>query len=295
MELRQLHYLAAVVDDASFTHAAARLHLTQPGVSSQIRALERELGQRLLDRTVHGVRLTDVGAAVLPHARAALRAADHIRDTVAEHAGLLRGQVSVGIVASSTLGFDMIDALAGFHRRHPQVALNLTEGRSDDLEHAVAAGDLDTAVIAPGPRRPAGIEQLLLADVAMVAAVHREHPLADRASIPLTELQQHRLISFDDSVGTSAHLLQSCAQAGFVPTIAFKASDPVALARLAAAGLGVAVLPAPYADPDTSPLHAIALTPELRGRLALAWRTEGPSNPAARAFIEHLHEQRVVA
>jgi DNA-binding transcriptional LysR family regulator len=91
MELRQLAYFVTVAEEANFTRAAAKLHVAQPGVSAQIRRLERELGQQLLDRSARAVRLTEVGAAVLPYARAALQAVDGARLAVDELTGLLRG------------------------------------------------------------------------------------------------------------------------------------------------------------------------------------------------------------
>src|SRR4051812_2373139 len=100
MELRQLAYFVAVAEEGSFTRAAERVNIAQPGVSAQIRQLERELGQELLDRSVRSVRLTEVGAAVLPYARAALEAVDGARQAVAELSGLLRGQVSVGMLTA---------------------------------------------------------------------------------------------------------------------------------------------------------------------------------------------------
>ena len=91
MELRQLQYLVAVAEEASFTRAAAKAHVAQPGVSAQIRRLEAELGQALLDRSGGTVRVTEAGAAVLPYARAALAAVAAIRDTVDALAGLVSG------------------------------------------------------------------------------------------------------------------------------------------------------------------------------------------------------------
>src|SRR4051794_16846906 len=125
MELRQLEYFVTVAEEASFTKAAARLHVAQPGVSAQIRQLERELGQPLLDRSGRAVRLTDVGAAVLPHARAALGAVASARLTVDELTGLLRGRVSVGMLTACALGVP--DMLADFHERHPAVEITLSE------------------------------------------------------------------------------------------------------------------------------------------------------------------------
>src|SRR5690348_5879990 len=113
MELRHLQYLVAVAEEANFTRAAARVHVAQPGVSAQIRQLERELGQQLLDRSGRRVTVTAAGAAVLPHARAALAAVTAVRDAVDELTGLLRGRISIGTVTSiSSEGFDLPVLLA---------------------------------------------------------------------------------------------------------------------------------------------------------------------------------------
>src|ERR1700730_5568531 len=130
MELRQLEYFVAVSEEASFTKAAAKLFVSQPGVSAQVRQLERELGQALLDRSGRTVRLTDVGSAVLPHARAALGAVAAVRVAVDELTGLVRGHVTVGIVGSLS-SLDVPGLLAGFHRDHPTVEIALTEATSD--------------------------------------------------------------------------------------------------------------------------------------------------------------------
>src|SRR3954447_11941814 len=98
MQLRQLEYFIAVAEEGSFTRAAARVHVAQPGVSAQVRQLERELGEPLFDRSGRAVRLTEIGAAVLPFARAALEAVDGLRLAVDELAGLMRGRVAVGMI-----------------------------------------------------------------------------------------------------------------------------------------------------------------------------------------------------
>ena len=120
MELRQLQYLLAVVEEQSFTKAAARLHVAQPWVSAQVRQLETEVGQSLLDRSPSGVRPTTVGAAVVPHARAALEAVTAVSDTVDQLAGLLRGHVTVATVPSVASGaVNLPRLLVDFHHQHP--------------------------------------------------------------------------------------------------------------------------------------------------------------------------------
>src|SRR5664279_2469923 len=122
MELRQLEYFVAVADEASFTRAAARLHVAQPGVSAQVRQLERELGQDLFDRSGRAVRLTEAGTAVLLYARAALGSAAGARLAVDELTGLVRGHVAVGMVVACS-SYDLANLLADFHHAYPAVEI----------------------------------------------------------------------------------------------------------------------------------------------------------------------------
>ena len=285
MELRQLEYLVAVAEEASFTRAAERLHVAQPGVSAQVRRLEAELGEALLDRSARTVRPTEVGAAVLPHARAALDAVAAVRLAVDERTGLVRGQVAVGIVSAGAAPF-LPDLLARFHRAHPAVRITLTEATAERLAAGLVAGELDIAVIAAVGPLPEGLATQVVLDEALVAAVAHDHPLAGRAAIALADLQEHALISLPAGTGLRAGLDAAWARAGLRPQIALEASDPPMLAELAARGLGVAIVPESITTARPAELHAIAITgPALRGRIELAWRAEGPSSPAARALI----------
>src|SRR5712675_559012 len=146
MELHQLEYFVAVAEEASFTRAAGRVHVAQPGVSAQVRRLESELGQQLLDRSGRSVRLTEVGSAVLPFARAALDAVANARLAVDELAGLVRGQVMVGMVSGCALPI-LAELLAGFHDRYPGVAISLVEDNSDRLVERLRDGQLGLAVV----------------------------------------------------------------------------------------------------------------------------------------------------
>lgn len=287
MELRQLGYLVAVAEEASFTRAAERCHVAQPGVSAQIRQLERELGQALFDRSGRTVRLTEAGSAVLPYARAALDAVGALRLAVDELSGLVRGHLAVGMVASVS-AIDVPAVLAGFAQRHPGVEITLTEADSASLASALAARRLDAAFVGlPGPA-PAGIEAEVVAEVPLVAVIDPADPLSARQTITLEELARRPLITLPPGTGLRAVIDQACAQAGLQPRVAFEASDPQVLAELAGRGLGVAIVTEPAARAHRGQLRALTITrPRLRGRLALAWRAEGPTSPAARSFISH--------
>ncbi|MWA05600.1 LysR family transcriptional regulator [Actinomadura sp. LD22] len=285
MELRQLEYFVAVTEEASFTKAAAKLHVAQPGVSAQIRQLERELGQPLLDRSGRTVRLTEVGAAVLPYARAALAAVEGARLSVDELTGLLRGHVTIGTI-DWIASLDLPGLLAGFHRDHPNVEITVVQDESASLAEALLAGRTDLAFLSLGAEPPPGIAVQPVIEQELFASMARDHPLAGRSSITLRALAEQDLVSLPKGTGLRAVLDEACAAAGLRPRIAFEAGEPPVLAQLAAHGLGVAVLPESATAIRADELASMPIVrPRLRGRIALAWRAEGPRGPAARALI----------
>ncbi|MFE3946468.1 LysR family transcriptional regulator [Streptomyces sp. NPDC059118] len=269
----------------------------QPGVSAQVRQVEKELGHLLFDRSGRSVTLTEVGEAVLPYARAAISAVEAVRQIADEFAGLLRGQVTLGLVAGAAAAadeFDLAAVLARFHADHPQVGIALSEETSEWMLTALRQGKLDIAMIGlVDAEPPPGISLQVLVDEPLVAAVVPDDPALtspDRTSIPLAELRDRPLISLPRGTGIRGVLDRACAQAGFQPRIAFQAAAPLFLAQLAARGLGVAVVPALPADTVTAfGLRTLEITePRLRGRVALAWRTDGPTSPAAAVVLELL-------
>jgi DNA-binding transcriptional LysR family regulator len=288
MELRQLEYLVAVAEEASFTRAAARVHVAQPGVSAQVRQLERELGQTLLDRSGRQVSLTEVGAAVLPHARAALRAVQSVRDTVEALGELTRGRVRVGMVAASG-AFGIADLLAGFHESHPGVEISLLQDESERLRQGVADGSLDLALIGASGRERAASPRLarqIVVDDRLTAAVAPGHPLASHRGVALRTLAEHPLMCVPRGTGMRTALEDGCAAIGVEPRVVFEAAEPRVLAALAARGLGVAILPA-SAEGIEPGLTVLRITrPQMRSRIELAWRAEGPLGPAAQALID---------
>ncbi|GHF71056.1 LysR family transcriptional regulator [Streptomyces mashuensis] len=297
MELRQLRYFVTVVEEGGFTRAAARLHLAQPGLSAQIRQLEKELGQPLLDRSNRSVTPTEVGRAVLPYARAALAAADAVRQTVDEHSGLLRGRVTLGLVSGATgRAFDIASFLADFHRTHPALEIALTEDTSERMQAALLAGGIDVALLGPtGEQPPPGLSWQTVIDTPLGAAVAPGDPLLTspgRTDVPLAELRDRPLICLPHGTGVRAALERACAQAGFRPRVTLEAAGPHVLAQLAARGLGVAVLPLGEEEPDSGgPLRTLRIAePGVRARIVLAWRATGLPSPASRALLDRLRE-----
>jgi DNA-binding transcriptional LysR family regulator len=292
MELHQLEYLIAVIEEANFTRAAARLHVSQPGVSAQIRRLERELGHTLLDRSTRTVRTTDAGNVILPHVRAALHAVANVRVALDELAGLLRGHVSVGTVAAGG-PLDIAGCLADFYRDHPGIEITLSEDTSQRLVASLLNGRLDLALIGLADTTPEGLALKVITDQRLAVIVASQHPLARRRTVKLTDLADEPLITLPAGSGIRAALDAGFAAAGLRPRIAFEAGDPVVVTRLAGQGLGIAVLPA--AEDTETPQHDIRkitiTNPPMRARLALAWKENPRPGPATIALISHITQQ----
>jgi DNA-binding transcriptional LysR family regulator len=288
MDLRQLSYFVAVAEEEQFTRAAERVSVAQPAVSAQIRRLERELGEALFHRDPRSVRLTDAGKGLLPHARAALAAAERGRDTIASLRGLLHGRLRIGVAGPVDQGF--AEALGDFHRAHPAVEISFSQENNEPLLEAVADGDVDVAIVGIGAQPlPPGVRTRLVATEPLVLAAHRDNRLSGRKTVAVAQLRDRPLITLVRGSGLRAVLENACHEAGFEPRIAAEAGDLHSLVRLAAAGLGAAVLPLSAAEGADLALREIT-RPRLRRRAALAWN-EGITSPAGRAFLA-LADQR---
>ncbi len=224
MEIRQLEYLVAVVEEASFTRAARRVHISQSGVSAQLKALEHELGAVLVDRSGRTVTATTAGAAALEHARAALTAVAAVRQAVDDVTGVVRGRLVVGMVVGCTVT-PLFDALAAFHRAHPGVDIALVEDGSDRLVERVRAGAVDVALVGSAGEPP-GLEVLTIVRDGLVAAVPAGHPLDGRDRVRLTEVCAHPLVGLPLGTGVRTVLAQACAVQGLRAVVALEASAP---------------------------------------------------------------------
>ena len=290
MELRQLQYLVAVAEEASFTRAAQRVHISQSGVSAQVRQLEHELGAELCDRSARAATLTRAGEAALGHAREALAAAAAMRQAVDDVNGLLRGRLTVGMVTACTIT-GLFDALDAFHRAHPGVVVTLLEHSSAELTARVRAGAIDVALVGVAGEAPEGLAALPIVSERLVAAfpasgetAGRVHAVSSGASsLTLDDLTRLPLICMPAGTGIRTALDLACAARGLQVTVALEASAASVLADLAVRGLGVAILSESMAAAAADRLRAVPIddcdTPAL---LALIWK---PSPPAAVAEL----------
>jgi len=289
MELRTLRSLVVLAEERHFTRAAARLHIAQPALSQQIAKLERELGLPLVDRTTRRVELTDAGRALVGRARTALAEVDAARAEMQERSGLLTGTVTIGV--TRTPGpVDVPRLLAGYHRRHPGIALSVREGLSRELAGDLRADALDVAILTePSGDALRGIERRPLAAEALVLAVAHGHRLAGRRRVRVADLRDEALIAFPPGATIRDQVEEAAAAAEFRPAVPFESGAVSRMRAKVGEGLGVAVLPRSDAERPGPAVATIALTaPTLVHRVSLARRADRIPSPAARALLADL-------
>ena len=246
VELRQLNYFVAVAEELHFAHAAERLHIAQPALSMQIKAIEQHLGVRLLDRTKRSVTLTAAGALLLDEARATLRQARHAEEVgrLASRAKL--GRIAIGYTSSVPYTGTMSTILRAFRETHPAVELILIELTAPQLYEGLENGALDFALLRCGyaERRP-GVQVTPLLREHWDVVLSSSHPLAQRDKIQVTDLAEEPFIAYGAVDGSAliSPPVDFCRRAGFVPRVAQTATQITTLVSLAAAGLGVSIVP----------------------------------------------------
>jgi DNA-binding transcriptional LysR family regulator len=242
MNLRQLEYFLAVAEEQSFTRAAERLYVAQPSISQQLRALESELGGALLERLPRTVRLTPAGRELLPEARAAVLAAQRAAKAARTALGLEAGELEVATLPSLSMA-GLPRYLKEFRERHPDVGLRLREYTNPRvLETAVREGVGDLAV-GTLPRSWDGVVVPLGWQEFVVVLPEGEAGDHD-TPVALASLAGRRWVLFDPGHGLADVLTAAAAAEGFMPEAAARTSQIDAAARMAAAGLGPALVPA---------------------------------------------------
>ena len=285
MELRQLEYFIAVAEEANFTRAADRVHISQSGVSAQIQQLERDLGATLIDRSGRTATLTAAGAAALVHARAVIASVNALRRSVDDVTGLIRGRLVVGMVTACTVT-PLFDAIATFQLAHPGVEIALFEDNSDRLVQGVRSGTTDLALIGAAGTPPTGLEALSVVSERLVAAVPSGHPLAKRRRATLAEISAYPIVCLPEGTGIRTVFDQACAAKGIQPDIVLQASAPGAVADLAVRGLGIAILSESMTSNYIGRLHALAVDDiETPSVLALIWTAT--KSPALRELLKN--------
>ncbi|MFG2026640.1 LysR family transcriptional regulator [Streptomyces sp. NPDC048825] len=293
MQFQQLQYFVAVAETRHFTRAADLVHVAQPSLSQQIKALERELGADLFLRARGNITLTDAGEALLPLARRILADAETARHEVGELVQLRSGRIRLGATPSVCTGL-LPDVLRAFHDRYPGIRLLIEEGGSHDLVRELARGALDLALVVlplPSPSPALSTVEVLREDLVVVSSPDAPAPGRGR-TVRIPDLEGERLVMFRHGYDLRELTVAACRSAGFEPDFAVEGGEMDAVLGFVAAGLGVAVVPRMVAARAGRGLRVTPLArPGLHRRIALAHRSDVAPPRAAREFQRMLLER----
>ncbi|MFF8841814.1 LysR family transcriptional regulator [Streptomyces sp. NPDC015127] len=292
MQLQQLRYFVAVAETRHFTRAAERVHVSQPSLSQQIRALEQELGADLFGRARGNIALTDAGEALLPLARRILADTETARREVQELAQLRRGRVRLGATPSLCTGL-LPQVLRTFHDLHPGIEILIEESGSHDLVRELARGALDLALVVlplPSPSPALSTVELLREDLVVISPPAAAAP---PAPVRIADLAGEPLVMFRHGYDLRELTVAACRAEGFEPSFTVEGGEMDAVLGFVRAGLGVAVVPSMVAEGAGGDLRVTPLAhPGLRRTIALAHRSDVAPPRAARELQRVLLNSR---
>jgi len=292
MELRHLRYLVTAAEEGSVSRAAARLNVSQPAVSRQLRDLEDELGVKLFHRESQGVTLTESGATAVSHAKDLLRRAKTMLEAVGRTSDRGRKTLHVGFIPTALSGF-LAEGMRRFNQRHSDVCVQIREMSPREQESALREGEIDLALlgsVSPEAKRVFKTAPILKA--AMSVALPDHHLFALRKSIDLIELADETFVSLHERhfPGRPELMANLGERAGFAIDVGVKADGLSEALGMIAGGAGVAVLPE---DVERLPHPGVVFvrmrSPRLQLTSSAAWR-RSESAPEIEELVALLQE-----
>jgi LysR family hydrogen peroxide-inducible transcriptional activator len=286
MELQQLRYLLAVADSRSFTAAAERCHVTQPTLSHQIRKLEEEVGEPLLQRRKKGAFLTPLGEHVHRHAQEILRNVDQVQGAVSAFSREVQGSLKIGVIPTIA-PYLLPELIRLSQKRHPGIKFQISEEPTERLLTSIHQGVLDLALLSsPLTNHQMEIQELF--DDEFLLALPIRHELARTRRISLQKLRELPMILMNDAHCLRGQTLSFCQRAGFVPKVFIQSSQLDTVLAMVETGQGISLVPAmARAAFRHRKVVFRSLRPErISRKISLAWSRQMKPSRAFSAFLE---------
>ena len=288
MDIANLRAFIEVAETASFSLAAAQLHLTQPAISKRVAALESGLGARLFDRIGRAVQLTEAGHALLPRARCILAELEDSRRALANLSGQVAGPLS--LATSHHIGLHRMPAtLRAFVQRYPQVALDMHFMDSEAACRAVETGDFEIAVVTLPPDDRPNLERIVVWDDPLAAVCAPDHPLAERRRVRIEQLAEYPAILPASSTYTRQIAEKAFHELGLELRSSLSTNYLETIKMLVSVGLGWSVLPQTMVDRQLYRLSVPRL--RLQRTLGIVRHRGRTLSNAARAMMELLRRE----
>ncbi|SEB07959.1 LysR substrate-binding domain-containing protein [Variovorax sp. YR216] len=246
MDIKQLRYFVTVAEELSFSKAATKLHMSQPPLSQQIKALEEEMGVSLFFRNRREVRLTDAGKVFLRESRSLL---DQFRIAVnaaiqAKEANV--GTVRIGVVTSALFRV-MPTFLTLIRNEFPSIDVRVSDLQSDEQVLAVGQGSLDIGIVHVRPERVNLARRQILSEP-LSAVLPEGHPLARTPLLRMGDLADEPMVALSRPHAPTVFdaIIAACTRAGFSPNIKHSARSPFTIFQMVKMGFGIALVPHSY-------------------------------------------------
>lgn len=239
MDLRQLRYFLTVADECHFGRAAEKLHIAQPALSMQIKALEENLGGPLFTRTTRRVELTDAGRTLVPEARRILSMVSHADDVTRSSLRGDMGQIRIGFVGNAVLSGILVEDLRAFRKAHPKVEITLAEAAPKALRDGLQSSEIDVAYMSFPGSEP-DLQALPVQKSTVVATMSVDHRLTAVDELTLKDLSGVDLLLYGAEMDG---MLEGLGAHGYTPAMVHKLPSTLAIIAAAAAGMGVALAP----------------------------------------------------
>lgn len=282
MELRHLRYFVALADCLNFTRAAERVHVTQSTLSHQIRQLEDEVGQQLVERSGRRVALTPPGELFLESARRALAEMDQALGAMKDTDSAFGGEIRIGTTHTFNLRF-IPECVAAFLTRHPTARVQVMELAADQIASGLQEGSLDLGIsYQPADVANLWFEPLYSEEMALVVGLR--HPFAQRRRVRMVELHRLPIVTLPASYATRL-MLDGCFRAcGAEPLVAAEMNTVAPMLALAER-TQIGAIVAANAVPEGMNLKVVPLESPTPVRTpGILWKRGGRQSTQLRAF-----------
>lgn len=293
MTLNELRFIVAVAQERNFRRAAEKAFISQPALSLAIQKLEDELGLKIFERGKNDVSLTPVGTAIVEQAQRVLEEAELIREIAAQGKNQLSTPLRLGIIHSVS-PYLLPDLIPELKKLAPQMALEVEENITANLEALLRNGKLDVIIIAL-PFGDSGILTRSLYDESFEVVVNSDHRWATRRSIKPTELSQEKVLLLDSGHCYSNQVAEACPDSRKGNDVQHGTSLET-IRNMVASGLGITVLPASAnsARYQSKLLSVVPFTkPAPARRIALAWRKSFARTQAVEVLAAAIGQAKV--
>ncbi len=286
MEISQLEAFVAVVEEKSFSRAAARVRRTQPAVSQSVRRLEDWFGAALLDRSSKSGVLTEAGRIVYDHSKRVLNVRQEARSAIDELRALERGRVKVG--ANESTALYLLPVLAAFRRRHPRVQVAVERSLSREIPSALLRHEIDLGVLSYDPRH-AELESTIVSRDELCMIVPPGHRLARAKQVSVHALGAESFLAHNVASPYRQRVVETFARLRTPLNIVMELPTVETIKKAVRVGMGVAFAPRMCLEEELERGELVSVRVrelQIERQLRLIYRKHGALSAAARAFLE---------